>query len=116
MIPEANLSTSSSNIKLLTTFVGRRGELVSDIRIGKRSTQGCYNGGLGMKHDFYRTGLGSLDRCCRMCLEAAEDRSDWRPISHISLGWNCHCYHGPYDDTCQRDRNRWWQSAACSRL
>ena len=62
-IPEAELSISTSNIKNLTTFVGQRGELVSDIRKGKRS----------------------LD------IMSAEERADWRAVSHISLyrnQWN----------------------------
>ena len=117
-IPEDSFSSSGSNDRMLTTFVGKRGDLVSDIRIGKRSRQDadCYKGGMGFDHDYYRTTVGTLDRwsrtsvemgcnsvccrCCRKCLQRAKER-DWPAITHIALYRNCHCYHGSYNETCQ---------------
>ena len=63
-IPEDSFSSSGSNERMLTNFVGKRGDLVSDIRIGKRSRQDadCYKGGMGFDHDYYRTTVGTLDR------------------------------------------------------
>ena len=52
---------------------------------------------------------------CRKCLNKQEEKADWLPITHISLRWTCHCYHGPYNDSCQMETNTpTWQSAACS--
>lgn len=70
-IPEDSFSSSGSNDRMLTNFVGKRGDLVSDIRIGKRSRQDadCYKGGMGFDHDYYRTTVGTLDRWSRTSVE-----------------------------------------------
>ena len=112
-----DFSTINTNQKILTTLVAKSGELVSDIRIGRKSDTGaaCRNGGINMQNNMQSTTVKDLDECCRRCLEKQASEPDWLPITFIALRWTCHCHHGPYNETCQLDTTSpTWHSAACS--
>ena len=58
-VPETDFSTKNTNQKILTTLVAQSGELVTDIRIGKKSDTGaaCRNGGINMQNDMHSTAV-----------------------------------------------------------